>query len=259
MKKILLSLSILLSSSIAFFGQTATDFTVTDCASTSHHLFAELDAGKVVVLVWVMPCSSCIGPAQTAFYAAQSFQSSYPGRVLYYLVDDLGGSCSTLNGWASTNSITPNSAFANTGNVIKMTDYGASGMPKVVVLGGAAHTVFDNEINSFNSSTLTTGITNALAAPNSINEKTNANFELTLFPNPATNIAKAAYTLEQTADVSFLVYNILGEKVKTIATEKQTIGKHETQINMESLSDGVYFIQLKVADKTEVLKFSITH
>lgn len=258
MKKILLSLSLLLTSSISIFGQTATDFTVTDCAGTSHHLFAELDAGKVVVIVWVMPCSSCIPGAQTAYGATQSFQSSYPGRVVYYLVDDLGGSCTTLNGWSSTNSITPNSVFSNTGNVIKMTDYGASGMPKVVVLGGAAHTVFDNEINSFNTSTLTTGITNALAAPNSIHENTGANFQLSLFPNPITTTAKVSYTLEKAGDVKFVVFNILGEKVKTIPTEKQTAGKHETPINMESLSNGVYFVQLVVDDKTELLKFSIS-
>lgn len=260
MKKTLLSLSILLTSSIAIMGQTATDFTVTDCATTSHHLFAELDAGKVVVLVWVMPCSSCISGAKTAYNAKQSFASSNPGRVVYYLVDDAGDyTCSGLNSWATTNTISPTSIFANTGNVIKMTDYGSAGMPKVVVLGGNAHTIFYNQISGFNQTTITTAITNALAAANSIgiNENASTNFELSLFPSPVTSIAKISYTLEQTTDVCFDVYNMLGEKVKTIATEKQIAGKHETQINIESLCNGVYFVQLKADNRTEVIKFSI--
>lgn len=261
MKKILLSLSLLLTSSIAIFGQT--DFTVTDCAGTSHHLFGELDAGKVVVIVWVMPCSSCITGAKTAYNATVPFQTSNPGRVVYYLVDDAGGSCSTLSGWATTNTITPSSVFANTGNVINMTNYGGnSGMPKVVVLGGNAHTLFYNQVNSgFNQATITTAINDALAAPNSIGitENSNANFELNIFPIPATTTSKVTYTLDQTSDVSFAVFNILGEKVNSISTEKQTAGIHETQINIETLSDGVYFLQLKVGDKINVLKFSVLH
>ena len=143
-----------------------------------------------------------------------------------------------------------------------MTDYGSSGMPKVVVLGGTGHTIFYNQNNTgFTQAAITTAITNALAAPNSIgiNETNATNFELILFPNPVTNTTKVNYTLAQAAEVRFAIYNVLGEKVKTISTEKQTAGKHETLISCESLSDGVYFIQLKVADKTELLKFSIVH
>ncbi len=261
MKKILLSLSLLLTSSIAIFGQT--DFNATDCAGAPHQLFSELDGGKVIVLVWVMPCSSCIPGAKAAYNASASFASSNPGRVFYYLIDDTGGSCSTLTSWATTNVITPSSVFANTGNVINMSNYGATtGMPKVVVLGGNAHTIFYNQVNTgFTQAAITTAITNALAAPNSIgiNESSNIDFELNLFPNPVTNTAKIAFNTDQISDVSFTVYNMLGETVKTVTVEKQTAGKHEISINFESLSDGVYFMQIKVGNNTEIRKFSIVH
>lgn len=259
MKKIILSLSLLLTGSIAIIGQTATDFTVNDCAGTSHHLFAELDAGKVIVMVWVMPCGSCIGPAKTAFNASQTFQTSHPGRVLYYLVDDANNtSCTTLNSWASTNTISPDAVFKS--SAILMTDYGSPGMPKVVVLGGNSHTVFDDEIDAFSSSTITTGITNALNAQNSvgINEKTDSNFLLNLFPNPVKNSVKVSYILNQADEVSFEVYNILGDKIKTISAGKQITGKHETQINVESLNDGIYFIQLIIGNSSEMRKFYIS-
>ncbi len=259
MKTFLLSLAIIILSGVALQAQTATDFTVTNCAGTSQHLFAELEAGKVVVMVWVMPCGACIGPAKTAFNASQSFQTSHPGRVLYYLVDDANNTaCATLSSWATTNTISPNSVFKS--SAILMTDYGAAGMPKVVVLGGSAHTVFDDEINSFNQATLTTAITNALAAPSSVEnyEKNNANFQLNLFPNPVYNTAKVYYTLNQADEVCFEVYNILGKKVKTISAGKLTAGKHETQIDLESLSEGVYFVQLKTNNNREMRKFYIS-
>lgn len=259
MKKILLSLSCLFTASIAMIGQTATDFTVNDCAGTSHHLFAELDAGKVIVMVWVMPCGSCIGPAKTAFNASQTFQSSYPGRVLYYLVDDANNTpCTTLNSWATTNTISPNSVFKS--SAISMSDYGSAGMPKVVVLGGNSHTVFDDEVDAFNSTTLTTAITNALNAQNSvgIKETINSDFSLNLFPNPVKNSAKVIYTLNHDDEVSIEIYNILGNKIKTISAEKQTSGKHEVQINVETLSDGIYFIQLITGNSSEMRKFYIS-
>lgn len=85
-RKLLLSFT-LLASAMIMNGQTAVDFTVNDCAGTSHHLFGELDAGKVVVIAFVDPCASCIAPSGTALGIVQSFASSYPGRVLYYLSD----------------------------------------------------------------------------------------------------------------------------------------------------------------------------
>ena len=57
MKKIVFSAIWLVTASFTF-AQTATDFTANDCAGTSHHLFAELDAGKIIVAAFVMPCGS---------------------------------------------------------------------------------------------------------------------------------------------------------------------------------------------------------
>ena len=67
---------------------TATDFHVADCDGNSHHLFSELDSGKVVVIVWVMPCGPCATYALNAYAAVQTYSSSHPNRVLFYLVDD---------------------------------------------------------------------------------------------------------------------------------------------------------------------------
>ena len=109
MKKTLLT--VLLAAFAKFtFATFATDFTATDCASTSHNLFTELAAGKVVVITWVMPCGACITGASNASNAVIAVGNP---NVVFYLVDDAGNTnCSSLNSWASTNSITTMPALA---------------------------------------------------------------------------------------------------------------------------------------------------
>ena len=149
MKKNLL---ILLLSFIAFNGfsqTTATDFTQLDCNQVSHNLFTELNAGKVVVITWVMPCYLCVDGANAGWQAAQTFATSNPGKVLYYLVDDFGdNTCSDLSAWITANNVaggSPPVRFENVGKPINMNDYGSGGMPKVVVVGGPSHYVYFNE------------------------------------------------------------------------------------------------------------------
>ncbi len=236
--------------------QTAVNFTATDCASTSHTLFTELDAGKVVVICWPMPCGACIGPAGTAENTVTGMANP---NVVFYLVDDVGNTtCATLNSWASTNSVAPTASFSNAGNIIKMTDYGTAGMPKTVVLGGGAcHGVFFNVNGTISASALTTAINNALApCSTGLNDIDQPVTELTLFPIPANDNAVLTYTLTANTEVTLEVFNVLGEKVMTaLSGSLQNAGKHEISLNFESLENGVYFISLN----KEVIKFTVLH
>jgi len=59
MKKQILTFTFLILNTFGLIAQTnATDFTANDCDGVSHHLFSELDNGKVVVIAWVMPCNT---------------------------------------------------------------------------------------------------------------------------------------------------------------------------------------------------------
>src|ERR1051326_3358893 len=171
--------------SVVFAQTTATDFTANDCAGNTHTLFSELDAGKVIVLCWVMPCSNCIAGASTDASVVQNYTSSNPGRVKFYISDDAGNTtCSTLAGWESTNSITCDATFGNSGNTINMNDYGGTSMPKTVVLGGTSHAIFLNVNGTPTTSALQTAINNALNASTGVAEENNFSY-LNLFPNPA--------------------------------------------------------------------------
>jgi len=259
MKKLLLFCLALLTGAGLSAQTTATDFTCNDCNSVSHNLFTELDAGKVVVLVWVMPCGACIGPSQSAYAAAQSFSASYPGRVLFYLSDDniTTTTCATLNTWATTNNMPNSTRFVNP--AIKMLDYGSNGMPKCVILGGTSHTVFYNANNTFSSSAMTTAIQNALNATTGITEQQNEISSISVFPNPAGVSTSVSYTLESSADVRIDIYNLVGENVKNVFTGKQSAGEQKLDIDSSKLSNGIYFVKLSAGKLEKTVMISVSH
>jgi len=266
MKK-LIPFAFLLSMTISAYCQTtATDFTATDCAGNSHNLFSELNSGKVVVLIWVMPCGACISDALTAQTEVQNALTANPGKVLYYLADDFGTtSCLTLNSWCSTNGITDPAVFKS--NAIKMSDYGANGMPKIVVIGGNNHTVYYNAIAPNISATgIKDGIDAAIAAINSntntatgINESTSLLDELVLYPNPANTSTELKITLQQSEKLKVEVLNQLGQVVKEVYAGQLSKGNHSIKITTSDLATGNYFLSISNGPAVRKEQMIITH
>ena len=128
-------------------GAPAVNFTALDCDGVSHDLFQELDDNVIVVMAWVMPCTTCISDPLEAINFVDEFATSHPGRVVFYLVDDYANTtCPNLAGWADFYGLGNAKKFSDTS--IKMSDYGVDGMPKIVVLGGANHQVYFNKNSS---------------------------------------------------------------------------------------------------------------
>ncbi|MCW9066534.1 MAG: T9SS type A sorting domain-containing protein [Ignavibacteriaceae bacterium] len=55
------------------------------------------------------------------------------------------------------------------------------------------------------------------------------------------------YDLPNTSEVSLIIYDILGRKVKELVNTKQQAGRYEIQFNASNLASGVYIYQL-IAD-----------
>ena len=239
MKKRLLALSFIL---ISFFAsaQVATDFTANDCSGTSHNLFNELDGGKVIVLCWVMPCGACTGPTLTTFNVVQSYTSSHPGIVNMYLVDDYANtSCSSLDSWKNSIGVSATS-FSNSS--ISMTDYGSTGMPKIVVIGGGNHTVFYNANNTVNATALQAAIDDALSVAG-IGEQNKFATSLTVSPNPATDKALIKFSLAESDEVQIQLYNLQGKLVKEIFSGRLNGGENELKLNTGNLAAGTYLLK----------------
>lgn len=255
MKTTLFTFLALLIYCLGFSQTTATNFNCKDCNAVTHDLFTELDAGKVIVLVWVMPCATCIAPSRAAYDDVQGYATSHPGRVVFYLVDDYADTpCGTLTAWGNTNAMPNAVTFSN--SAINPTDYGAVGMPKIIVLGGTDHTVFYNEDNGNNLAGIPPAIDQALAA-SGIDENNSIVSSLNVFSNSEDNSATVVYELTKENSVSFEILDITGKSIKAFSFGDQSSGKHEIQIDLADLSNGLYFLKFNSGGISKIVKFAI--
>jgi hypothetical protein len=77
-------------------------------------------------------------------------------------------------------------------------------------------------------------------------------FELSQnYPNPFNPETKIEYDLTKSAQVNLTIYNLLGQKVKTLVDERQAIGSYKVSWDGKNeqgkiLSSGIYFYRLEV-------------
>jgi flagellar hook assembly protein FlgD len=79
------------------------------------------------------------------------------------------------------------------------------------------------------------------------------------YPNPFTEAATIEYVLSEKRDVTLEVYNVLGQRVRTLVSEEQDSGLHRVQWNGENqygerVGSGVYFYRIEAGSFTETRK-----
>jgi hypothetical protein len=257
MKKIIFFIACVLLS--VYASAQAPNFNSNDCNGTNYDLHTQLDAGKVIVVCWVMPCSSCIAGAKTSYNVVQSFQASNPNRVFLYLCDDYGDTpCASINSWANSNAIPASASSLRFSNAaINMTNYGTSGMPKITVFGGSSHSIFYNVNGTVVGTELQSAISSALNA-NGIEESGEIASEINLFPNPANTSLHLIFTMEKQSIVNIEMYTILGERVYSNA-ERFNKGINKMDISCSKLNNGIYFAKISDAYGSKTFKFNVNH
>lgn len=232
MKKIVFTLAALCSMTAVHAQTTAPDFTATDCSSTSHSLYTELNAGKVVVITWVMPCGSCVNGGKAAQNAVQSFATSNPGKVVYWMIDDFGDTpCPSLSSWASSNGITAPVLFGNAGNQADENDFGGTGMPHVVVIAPDKTILLNKKNGAANDET---GIKSAISQAIALNVAEIDAKQITIAPNPATNEVRIAY------DKAITAIKVVTPMGQTVAEHNYTSRTLNPSINLSGLATGIY-------------------
>jgi hypothetical protein len=90
-----------------------------------------------------------------------------------------------------------------------------------------------------------------------INENKAADLaEVTLFPNPASNNFMISLDVKESSPVNVNVYNAVGQLVKT-AKVNSAFGKTDINVNTESLTPGVYMVNVKAGGLTSTKKLII--
>jgi hypothetical protein len=68
------------------------------------------------------------------------------------------------------------------------------------------------------------------------------------YPNPFNPVTIIEFYLPKTSDVRIDVYNLAGQKLQTLLSEKISAGSHQVKFNAQNLSSGVYLYRIEVAD-----------
>lgn len=85
-----------------------------------------------------------------------------------------------------------------------------------------------------------------------VNEEV-ANLDLQVsdvYPNPAENSAAIDLNLEDGAQVSVSVFNLMGQEVMNIAAQQMKAGVNMINLNVNGLSNGLYFTQININNQT---------
>jgi hypothetical protein len=74
------------------------------------------------------------------------------------------------------------------------------------------------------------------------------------FPNPFNPKTIINYELRITNDVKLNIYNLLGQKITTLVSQKQQAGKYLVEWDASELASGIYYYELKTSDFRDVKK-----
>lgn len=96
------------------------------------------------------------------------------------------------------------------------------------------------------------------APPVGIMENSAVNFELAVFPNPATEYATITYKIDENSIVEAKLISITGQVVSKFFSEEEASGKHEQKLLIDhSLPNGIYLIALNVNGRQSFKKLII--
>jgi hypothetical protein len=98
----------------------------------------------------------------------------------------------------------------------------------------------------------------------SVNDEIIANkYELEQnYPNPFNPTTTIQYSIpkdasRETSNVSIIVYDIVGNEVKSLVNEKQSPGNYSVQFDAGNLASGVYYYRLQAGNFSKTMKMML--
>ncbi len=260
-KSYFLTFALSLILNFSFAQNTALQFNRLDCNGNSIDLFADLDAGKAVILHFFMPsCGTCIPVAQKMQAMSQTINSSYPGMVKGYAFPFQNTtSCSYTSTWVSSNNLSTLYAPVDSG-AAQVAYYGGFGMPTVVVLGGLDHQVLFTTQNFVTSDTTTIkeAILNMFQNANGLNDINVTGDNFLLFPNPANEFLNIGTIDKGISSLHVDITDITGKNVLSISNENFSSSSID-KMNTSQLNNGNYFVRVNLNGKSYIRKLMVIH
>ncbi|MEP7171620.1 MAG: T9SS type A sorting domain-containing protein, partial [Bacteroidota bacterium] len=160
-----------------------------------------------------------------------------------------------------------NDGFANTLFLVKTDMNGNSGcaegnieftVTNVNITDTSVTLLVDSGGTSTNVTLPSVNVTpfHSICSTTSINE--NISFaslnEIHISPNPTNDFLTIHYNLSSPQQTTISLFNLYGQKIKTIYNGKQPAGEHEIKTGMKDVAGGVYFVKMDIGGKEEVRK-----
>lgn len=260
--KILITISFFISSFfIVVNAQSAMQISGEDCYGAPVDMFADLDAGKAIVIIFYMPdCGACPPPAEKLQEMATNIMVDYPDAVKGYAFpfQDITN-CDYSVSWVEDNHV-PFFAPMDSGEYA-LAYYGGFGMPTVVLLGGADHRVMFSTLSFITSDTteMRDSILNMLGAPTDILNNVSSISNFNIYPNPANETMQINVELALNSDIEIGIHDITGKLIVQVAEEKNVAGNFTKQVNVSSMSEGIYLVKLTANGDTKMNMVTIVH
>ena len=250
-------MAFILIASVSNAQTTAMDFTKNDCDGVSHHLFSELDSGNVVIMEFIMTCSSCIAAGHAIETMMTDLEVQYPGKVrLYQIAYTNSYTCATMQGFKNTNNFS-STVFDQGATMVAY--YGGFGMPTVAIAAGTNHDVLLSNVGFGPSDTAQAGTAiraffTTLSAP----ELPASVSSFKSFPNPGNDFVNVQLNLKTNASINLQLVDLSGKLVKEYFTENTNSGMFERKIDVSGIAPGYYMLKVAVDGKDVYNKINIS-
>jgi hypothetical protein len=94
---------------------------------------------------------------------------------------------------------------------------------------------------------------------NSVEETGTGVSQVTVYPNPASNLLNIEYALSDNTNIGFEVSDMLGRTVQTSPANSMSSGNFRTTLNTSNFENGVYFLSVKEEGKVvKTIKFIVS-
>ena len=84
------------------------------------------------------------------------------------------------------------------------------------------------------------------------------NFNMQVFPNPATQSTRVNFAVEQFSRVIISILDMEGKLVKKFDRGQLMTGNHFADIDLTNIPQGNYFVQINSNSKTQASKLTVT-
>lgn len=260
MKKQLLALFTFVLGLASLNGQTtAMPMSGLDCNGNSMDVFADLNAGKAVVLFYYMPnCGTCPPHASRIQSMVNNVMNTYPGMVTGYAFPFQNTTtCAYSQSWVTNNSL--NFYAPMDSGAASVAYYGGFGMPTVVLLGGLDHRIMFSTQNMTVGDTtiMRDSILNLFAT--GVNTLPGFISAFNTFPNPSNTSVQIELNLTKASMIKLEVVNILGEIVEIAFNGETGPGLFRKEISTAAYPNGTYFIRITSEGEVSNQSFSVIH